>query len=184
MTILRLVGSWQSVTQRIAISTMLHGYTEFNIHSTFQVFESKLNSRRKIKCLMCGNYFAIIRFTQSRGQMESLKIGLQIQRIWQISHDSSLFTPTIGCRVAYNSKLTYFDQANQLSNVAIPNRWYFWLTLSVGRRMPCLNEGEPVAVDSIKDIACFNCICQVIYRGKILIIVVKCISRFLFRLEY
>lgn len=31
----------------------------------------------------------------------------------------------------------------------------------MGRREPCSNEGEEVAVDSIKDMKCFKCICQV-----------------------
>lgn len=31
----------------------------------------------------------------------------------------------------------------------------------MGRREPCSNEGEAVAVDSIKDMKCFKCICQV-----------------------
>ncbi|XP_031630390.1 BMP-binding endothelial regulator protein [Contarinia nasturtii] len=30
----------------------------------------------------------------------------------------------------------------------------------MGRREPCSNEGEEVAVDSIKDMKCFKCICQ------------------------
>lgn len=31
----------------------------------------------------------------------------------------------------------------------------------MGRREPCSNEGEVVDVDSIKDMKCFKCICQV-----------------------
>lgn len=37
---------------------------------------------------------------------------------------------------------------------------------AVGRREPCSNEGEEVAVDSIKDMKCFKCICQVSYSNN------------------
>lgn len=35
------------------------------------------------------------------------------------------------------------------------------IIFSVGRREPCSNEGEEVAVDAIKDMTCYKCICQV-----------------------
>lgn len=37
----------------------------------------------------------------------------------------------------------------------------FFSLFAVGRREQCSNEGEVVAVDSIKDMKCFKCICQV-----------------------
>lgn len=33
--------------------------------------------------------------------------------------------------------------------------------ISAGKRASCSNEGEEVALDSIKDMKCYKCICQV-----------------------
>lgn len=58
-----------------------------------------------------------------------------------------------------------FSTNKQYYRIKFTNTYIFLskLTFSVGRREPCLNEGEEVAVDSIKDMKCFKCICQVIF---------------------
>lgn len=59
----------------------------------------------------------------------------------------------------------FFSNNKQIYRIKFTNKYILVskLTFSVGRREPCLNEGEEVAVDSIKDMKCFKCICQVIF---------------------
>lgn len=63
---------------------------------------------------------------------------------------------------SFQNLLTLSHEIYMISQLLSINDFFLLLIIiTVGRREPCSNEGEEVAVDAIKDMTCFKCICQV-----------------------